>query len=146
MGTDTDLLVLLVALAPQSEATIFILKPSSSESACKVYYVDFLVHKYLDQRTILIFAHSLTGCDTTSAFCGLGKLEAADLISKSTEAKSQVELFTKPEITKESLQENGKRFILSMYGLSRFKDLDEARYFKFKQLSTAKYLLSPPST
>lgn len=45
--------------------------------------------------------------DTISEFCGLGKLEAADLISKSTEAKSQAEFFTKPEMTKESLQENG---------------------------------------
>lgn len=62
VGTDTDILVLLVALAPQSEATIFILKPSLSESAFKVYYVDFLVHKYLDQRTLLLFAHSMTGC------------------------------------------------------------------------------------
>lgn len=49
----------------------------------------------------------MTGCDTTSEFYGLGKLKAADLISKSTEAKSQAELFTKPEKTKESLQENG---------------------------------------
>lgn len=46
VGTDTDLLVLLVALAPQSEATIFYLKPSYQNQHVKFTLLISLVHKY----------------------------------------------------------------------------------------------------
>lgn len=104
-----------------------------------------LISLYINTLTSELYSYLLIlwlGVDTKTAFCGLGKLEGANLISKSTEAKSQAELFTKPEMTKESFQENGNRFILSMYGLSRLKDLDEARYFKFKQLTAKTSLKS----
>lgn len=51
---------------------------------------------------------------------------------------------TKQDIDKEILLESGEQFILSMYNLSKFKTLNEARYFKFKQL-TAKMSLKSNS-
>ena len=68
----------------------------------------------------------------TSAFYGLGKLKAADLIRNSTETKAHAEFFTKQDITKEILVESGEQFILIMYNLSQFKTLNKVRYFKYK--------------
>lgn len=99
----------------------FYLKPSFSVS--EVYSVDFCMHKHVKQQTSLLFAHSMTDCDTKFAFYGLEKLKVADLIRKSTVAKDEAQIFTK-----ESILDSGEHIILSMYYLSQFKTLNVARF------------------
>lgn len=131
VGTDTDILVLPVA--PPTENKIF-LEIATSTKTGTVYSVHFLAHMYDDQRKFILFFHAVTECDTISALYGVGKMKAVSLITTPTDLKAHV--------GKDLLFEDGERFLLSQHGLSEYKNLDEARYFKFKHLNAKMSLKS----
>ena len=70
MGTDTDLLVALIARAPK-DSKLYMLRPSSTNSTVfDIKSLQSAVGKFKDS---LPFLHALTGCDTTSALYNQGK-------------------------------------------------------------------------
>lgn len=151
VGTDTDLLVMLVALA-HPEKKLYFCKPKSGQNNT-MYNVRRLVQDLNDIRDCLPFAHAMTGCDTTSSFFGLGKLKGIDMLKSSIEAKKQALIFNSSNISKEQLILNGELFVLGLYGMDRCKNLNEARYFKFVMMTKKAALRSnfdlarlPPTT
>ena len=65
VGTDTDLLVMLVARAP-SDAKLFMLRPSMNNKPAKVFNISAIQQAVGDRKQNLLFLHAITGCDTTS--------------------------------------------------------------------------------
>lgn len=142
VGTDTDLLVLLVALVPDNQS-IYFCKQNTGKAPTKVYYsIAKLIHKLDNKRKLLLFAYAITGCDTTSCFFGLGKNKAMEMIQTSKEAQTQALVFTHHGVSKEELRTNGEKFILNLYGLKRYTNLNEARYFMFTRLTKRSKLRS----
>ncbi len=72
VGTDTDLLVMLVARA-SSAMKLFMLKPGTSSKPAKIYDIDTIQQAIGDVKENMLFIHGITGCDTTSAPYRQGK-------------------------------------------------------------------------
>lgn len=153
VGSDTDLLVLLVALTPE-KANMFFCKPKGGKDPAKVFYnVKTLIEEQHDIRRALLFAHAVSGCDTTSCFYGLGKVKSVEMLKSSSEAKKHALMFTEHNVSKEQLLISGERFALELYGLNKYSNLNEARYFKFTMMAKKSNLRSnfdlakmPPTT
>lgn len=64
VGEDIDLLVLLIALAPQ-ERNIYFLKPGKGKAERKIYCSRTL-QSHGGLRDRILFGHAFSGCDTTS--------------------------------------------------------------------------------
>lgn len=104
VGSDTDLLVLLVALAPNNEQ-IYFCKQKSGKSTTKVYYnINQLIQKFNGKQKLLLFAYAITGCDTTSSLFGLGKNKAMETIHVSEESQIQASVFMEKGVSKEDLK------------------------------------------
>lgn len=142
VGSDTDLLVLLVALAPENKP-IFFKKEIFGKNPSVVYYdIEKLISTNKSIRRLLLFAYAVTGCDTTSSFYGLGKTKSVDAIKRIPHAKFQAETFLNQNASRDDLIENGEKFILELYGLSKYSNLNEARYFKFTSITKKSTLKS----
>lgn len=58
------------------------------------------------------------------------------------QAKFQAEKFLNENSSRDELLENGEKFILELYGLSKYSSLNESRYFKFTKITTKSTLQS----
>ena len=74
VGTDADLLVMLVARTPP-DAKLFLLRPSMNAKPAKVLNTCMsAIHQAVrDRKQNLIFLHAITGCDIPSALYRQGK-------------------------------------------------------------------------
>ncbi|KAJ8880832.1 hypothetical protein PR048_017303 [Dryococelus australis] len=114
VGSDMDLIVLLTALAPEKKS-IYFCKHTGGERPTTVFYqIETIENK------LFLFTHVLTGCDTTSCFFGVRKIKAVEII---------LQLLWKTHSRKELLAD-GEKFVLRLYGLSKYSHLNEARYYR----------------
>ena len=83
VGTDADLLVILVARTPP-DAKLFLLRPSMNTKPAKVFNISAIQQAVGDrkQNLLLLFYHAITGCDITYALYGQGKKGVFRLLSK----------------------------------------------------------------
>lgn len=136
VGTDTDLLILLIALAPE-ENSIFFCRDIRGKNPSRTFYnIRHLIQLNIDIKESLLFSHAMTGCDTTSAFYGLGKSKAIDLIKTNREARQSAEVFLRKDESEEVIKREGEKFVLKLYGMSAYSTLNEARYYKFTRLTS----------
>lgn len=68
---DTDVLVILTALAP-NDKEIFFIKPPRGKTNAKLYSSRSL-NNHPVMKSNILFIHAMSGCDTTSAFYRKGK-------------------------------------------------------------------------
>ena len=73
VGTDTDLLVALIARVPK-DSQMYMLRPSSNNTT--VFDIKSLQSAVGKCKDSLLFLHAVTGCDTTSALYNQGKRKA----------------------------------------------------------------------
>ncbi|GBM68342.1 hypothetical protein AVEN_138182-1 [Araneus ventricosus] len=110
VGSDTDLIVLLIALSPGQKNIYFCKEKSGAIHSTVLYKIETLIEKYKNSRQLLLFPHSLTGCDTTSCFYGIGKMKAMKML-QSPESYSWAEVFLDDSASKEELLAAGKKFV-----------------------------------
>ena len=126
IGTDTDLLVMLVAQATSEMANYMCI----SNPPC-VYDI-LAVQKAIGKaKTHLMFIHAVTGCDTVSALYGQGKKKAFQLVQKDVNNFQFLDCFLNPESTKEQIASAGERFMLQLYGAHKMQSLDRLRYISY---------------
>ena len=83
VGEDTDLLVLLTALAPPS-SNIFLLKPGKGATGNTIYSPsNFKLSQGVKEN--ILFLHAFSGCDSTSALYMQGKMKFAKLMEKDSD-------------------------------------------------------------
>ena len=63
----------------------------------------------------LLFAHSVSGCYTTSSFYGIGKLKAVKLVKESKVLQQKIKVSGEDNASQEQLCEAGEQFILATY-------------------------------
>ena len=123
VGTDTDILVMLVAQAT-TNMDVYIL---CRENPTTLYRVRDIQDNIGDTSTYLMVLHAITGCDTVSALYRQGKRKAFNLVHKKD--YDSLKNFNSTGSTHQEVQKAGERFILKLYGASsKCVLLDQLRY------------------
>ena len=100
VGTDTDLLVVLIARAPK-DSQMYMLRPSSNNTI--VFDINSLQSAVGECKDSRLFLHAVTGCDTTSALYNQGKKKAYKLLKEHTGLAKDVSIFNMPQAAKKDL-------------------------------------------
>lgn len=134
VATDTDILTILIARYNQNTSNLYMLKPGSGNQSPKYYNIAELQQNLGDLKDVLLFAHAMSGCDTTSAFFRKGKVKTFQCLSKNTELRKIVSIFNNPQANPDEIASAGEAFVLNLYNKSELDvDLDELRYYMYKQ-------------
>ena len=107
VGTDTDLLALLVSRCDTSHSVYF-LKPGSGDP--KVFNICDIQQNIGEMREAILFLHAATGCDTMSALFKKGKRSAWKLLSTSEELRANVSIFNAAGANRSELAAAGRTF------------------------------------
>jgi len=95
----------------------------------------------------LPFVHAMSGCDTISAFFGIGKVKAMKVIEKSKELQVKTTIFGHQDVSKENMTDVGEQFILSLYGArDSVQSLNELRYLNMMSTRYVPFERLPPTT
>lgn len=119
VGQDIDLLVLLLGLTPLHK-NIFMLKEGQGSVNKRLYSTRSLLEGNVVEncRESILFLHAISGCDTTSAFYGKGKVQSI-LLGKKVDLQDTINVFNNPNASHEQVKEAGERYILALYGAKR---------------------------
>lgn len=99
----------------------------------RVHNMSILVNSLDHARGLLLFTHSMFGCDTCSAFFGKGKIAALNLIRSSRDLAERMKVFYQPNASKAAIAAAGEEFILAVYNGSKCRTLDELRVLQYKK-------------
>lgn len=89
--------------------------------------------------------HALTGCDSTSAFSGIGKKKAWKALQKEVNTQLDLSTLGSNPVLQVPVKDIAESFICSMYSAKHFNNADEARYHLFCQKSLKSEDLPPTS-
>ncbi len=128
VGTDTDLLVMLVS---QSTEHCHLYMLSKVDTMC-LYDIAEIKRSVGDAAEHLMFIHAITGCDTVSALFGQGKRKAFKLVEKQKGIVG-LETFTCATSRKEDVAIVGEQFLLKLYGANKAETLDRYRYIAYNR-------------
>ena len=97
-----------------------------------LYSVEQLHQALGSTRHHLLFIHAITGCDTTSALYGQGKVKALKLAQKQdVNLCSHMGVFSLHSSTREDVTTAGEQFLLILYGAGQFATLSKYRYVAY---------------
>ena len=94
----------------------------------------------------ILFAHAMSGCDTTSSFFRQGKVKLFNMCLKSEELRNKASVFGDKESTKEMLHEVGEEIIAQMYAKGTKKGVDELRFQFFTSPNYVPIERMPPTS
>ena len=123
---DTDVAVIACSLASQIQARLIF----QTGTAQRMRYLDLTaIAASFGQgvATSLIGMHSMTGCDTTSAFSGRGKKAAFALMKTPRFRRAMGALGMLFEVSEQVLAD-AEAFLCTLYGKPNFNDINELRY------------------
>ena len=110
IGTDTDLLVMLVARTTPS-TNMYMLCRSNPTTMYNIHEIQRVIE---DTAKHLMFLHAKTGCDTVSAIYRQRKCKAFNLVHKKQDY-DQLDTFTRAESIHKEVKKAGESFILKVY-------------------------------
>lgn len=123
MADDTDILVLLIHHAkPDTNIFMKTKRHLISINQCK---------KGLGEEMCqcLPFVHAMSGCDTTSAMFGIGKVKHFKLLLRSRVLREAVSIFGDPSASRENISKIGEKFVAAVYSnVDNVYKLDDLRY------------------
>ena len=128
VGTDTDLLVMLVAQAT-TDMDLYMLCSTNPTTLYRVHEIQESLGKTSQHLMVL---HAITGCDIVSAVYCHGKCKAFNLVHNKKQY-DQLKTFTNADSTHQQVQEAGESFLLKLYDAPDCASLDEFRYIAYKQ-------------
>ena len=127
-GSDTDLLVMLVAQAPIS-SEIYML---CSQTPLKLFQVKNIQLSIGETSKHVMSIHALTGCDTVSAIHRQGKRKVFNHIHNKRNYYL-LDTFTNKYSTHYEVQAAGEVFIKKLYGAEKYNTLDNYRHIAYRQ-------------
>lgn len=125
VGTDVDLAALVIDLTP-SDKYIALWKPKILKTPDVLYEAN----KNIKLKSILLFAHAFSGCDTVSSIFNKGKHSLLNLILKDPTLREEVDKFYKAQSTSDEIKEAGEKVMLQLFG-SNEKSINECRIDRF---------------
>ncbi|GFW13738.1 uncharacterized protein TNCV_2105621 [Trichonephila clavipes] len=131
VSEDIDVLVILTALVNEDREKYF-LKPSKGEVQQKIFSSRRLKETLPKCKEHILFLHTFTGCDTTSAFFNKGKIKFAKNFEKIHDLHKSAEVFKNVNEDLNNIFQAGVTCVLDLYGASaKIKDLNTLRYNSF---------------
>ncbi|GBO37445.1 hypothetical protein AVEN_161635-1, partial [Araneus ventricosus] len=143
---DTDLTIVntAISVSPQYD---YVRVCGRGKTPDSYYSTTSFNHKFSNE---LLFIHSISGCDTTSALFGQDKNKFISLFLKHEELLNTAATFLNPQATTEQVTEAGENVLAALYGGDpATQSLDELRYHSFvKAAAKTKFNLArlPPTT
>lgn len=139
VGTDTDLLVQLVAKTRQDQQIYMQFDIERLYRIC-----DIQEKLNPNMKCHILVAHAITGCDTVSALYNKGKKKIVSILSKSSADLSFLDAFQKNGVSCDEIAETGEKLLLLLYGAkTNVSTLNEQRYVMYCQQLVQKRLTSP---
>ena len=138
---DTDVLVLLMYHWKQNMADIYFL--SKAGKKLKIWRISDLVGQAGPMVTSHLFLHAWSGCDTTSATFGQGKVSFMKRLKQSEEVQIISQLMMDPAATAEQIGEVGVRLFVIVYGGKKADSLNTLRYVKYMEMVASTKILIP---
>ena len=145
LGEDTDLLILLLFHLTPQHWPVFFGSSKSGLNQAKIWDIQKVQNELgssLCQQ--LLFVHAISGCDTTSALYGLGKVIFFRKAKKSAAFITHAQKFLLPDTDKKAIEQAGEKVLVEVYG-GRLQDtINKLRYIKYNQkLSSYSKALQP---
>lgn len=132
VGEDTDLLVLLIALAkPQTDIKMMI--PANRAHPDKIFSSKRIQSQMGNIKDSLLFLHAITGCDTTSAVYRKGKKGPYKKLQQDVMLCKKMQIFNDPQASADDIAAAGEAFLLVMYGEKADCSLDKQRYSTYRR-------------
>ncbi|KAJ8873375.1 hypothetical protein PR048_027011 [Dryococelus australis] len=122
VGGDTDLLVLLIDLVPPSLNVYFMILGTKLASR-KVFSIRILQTNLGGIKNDILFAHAMSGCNTTSAPYRVGKVKSFKKIEDSN-IRKLVDPFNTTGISQDEVAAAGEAFMVCLYGGNRHDSLN----------------------
>ncbi|GBN40054.1 hypothetical protein AVEN_88062-1 [Araneus ventricosus] len=96
---------------------ILILKEGKGKVKDRFYSSKYLLNSNLviECKKFILFLYAISCCDTTSGFCGKGKLQAVQLFNHSKYLQNIPEIFNNPKLTYTWIERAEERFIIALY-------------------------------
>ena len=141
-SSDTDVEVLALHHSAEIPARLYLCSGTSQRER----FVDVCaVSENLgnDICKALVGMHSLTGCDTTSAFVGKGKKKGFDLINRREEFIVLMHQLGENFNLEESTVKACQKFVCALYGRRNVKEVNEVRYRLFCSKNLQSHQLPP---
>ncbi|MES9882393.1 MAG: hypothetical protein ABW185_16095, partial [Sedimenticola sp.] len=125
LGTDTDLLVMLVSQITDQPQVKMLFKCNS----LSLYDITEIQRSIGEVSKHLMCIHAITG---GSALFGQGKKKAFKLLGNDSE-NAALDKFTSRTSTKEDVASAGEQFLLRLYGAHKASTLDRYRYLAYNR-------------
>lgn len=126
-GEDIDLLVIFTCLVHRATSNVLFQKCGRGKSP-DVFYS---AASASGNHHIIPFTHAFSGCDSTSAFFGHGKVKLLTALEKSHHLQEQAAVFLKPQARPVEIATAGEKLIVAMYGGKDNDTLNSLRYHLF---------------
>ncbi|KAK3917829.1 Chromosome-associated kinesin KIF4 [Frankliniella fusca] len=126
VSDDTDVLSLLVNQAGRTPANLFQLSQAGKKEP-KIYDISAIRKELGEAADLILFAHAISGTDTTSALYMKGKRDPLKKLMKNDNLRKLAQVFYNTLSSKAEVAAAGEAFILTWYGISA-PNLDKARY------------------
>lgn len=147
VGSDTDLLVLLVHYTAKKHKAIFFMPPPKSGSPARYLNIQ-KAQEVLGDKIChnILFIHGIIGCDTTSRLFGHGKALGLSLIKDKSFVEA-AEIFKRDGASQKDVIVAGERALMSIYKKGKAdENLNELRHRKYVELlATRKQVIHPKS-
>ena len=148
VADDTDVLILLMYHWRILMSHVYFLSEPkrAQKKGLQVWSISDLITKAGGLVTShLLFIHSWSGCDTTSATFGHGKTNLLKKIQVSEEVQQKSVLMSDPHMTADEIGKDGIRLFIILFGGKPNDSLNVLRYAKFMDMvsSSIKAMLDP---
>ncbi|KAF4529942.1 hypothetical protein B566_EDAN016853 [Ephemera danica] len=135
VGNDTDLLVLFIHHV-KSVNNIHVLHPSGNKKCEEVYNIRCVQDYFKDAKNTILFAHAVSGCDTTSAIFGKGKITSLNLLMSDEDLRATVQVFYQQQSSYDVILSAGLKFLFKLYGSKDdVNDLNLLRFYMYHRKS-----------
>ncbi|XP_034250200.1 uncharacterized protein LOC117650724 [Thrips palmi] len=135
VGEDTDLLALLIALSPP-DSDVLLLVPGKTAQQAKIYSSVCIQTKLNEAGLsgLVLFAHAVSGCDTTSSIFKKGKVTVWKKIKDCNSAdRNELRRFNEANLDQQEVQRIGEKFLLKLYGARQERNLNTLRHVLYQR-------------
>ena len=124
---DSDIFSILLHYAYATEITIHF--ETGAGNKRRLIDMTELAHRYTQQHcTALMALHAFTGCDSTSAFKGIGKIKPIKTLQKMPKFELVLAQLGDSWEVSDDLFTGLEEFTCAVYGKPRFSEVDDLRY------------------
>ena len=139
VGTDTDLLVMLVDKADPT-MDVYMQFTNHPPAIYSIHEIQETLHAVV--KKYILFAHAATGCDTVSALYNIGKRKALSVLENNRIDWDILDVFGQQNPSTDEIARVGEAFLLQLYGATHCTSLDKYRYILYMKQVSRKSLTS----